>query len=176
MQTSPNWYRPKTLPSSACFFLMSLNRVRISLQMGNRCAFVRLGPSGGLRLSSTHTSSSSIEQDQGVRLQDSAHSSLVAQEPMVQRSAQSSGRPPKKSTTKTRSAISKRSSSHRPKHVYLHVWPLSSNLSERNAFRLKLPLSSYLREDFPTQQSTTLYGTFSQICVLENRLSTRSFS
>ena len=85
--------------------------------LGSRRAFVRLGPTGGLRLSPTDSHSASSEQNQGVQLQGTSNSALVAQEPMVQRPAQSASRSSKKSTKQARPTLTERGTSHEPRHV-----------------------------------------------------------
>jgi hypothetical protein len=60
-----------------------------SSSVGNRRAFVRMGPTGRLRLSPTHSNSPNIGENQGELLQDTPDCPLVAQKILVQRSSQS---------------------------------------------------------------------------------------
>ena len=57
-----------------------------------------------------------------------------------------------------------------PDVLHLHVWPLSGRLSERNAFRKELPLSSLSPGEIRPLRSTMPSGIFSQIGVADGIL------
>ena len=67
--------------------------------------------------------------------------------------------------------LSQRGTLHtNPVMFHLHVWPLSSDPSERDAFLRELPLSSQHLDDSLQMSSTMLSGEFSQIGVHQGRL------
>ena len=90
-----------------------------SSSVGNRRAFVRMGPTGCLRLSPTHSNSPNIGENQGELLQDTPDCPLVAQKILVQRSSQSPVRLSQESSSQVRSSVSKRQTTCGPKNVPL---------------------------------------------------------
>ena len=87
--------------------------------MGSRRTFVRVGPTGSLRLSPTHSHSPDSGENQGERLPDSPCRPLVAQETLVQHNSRSSVRLPKETTSQARPSVPERQTSCRPRHVPL---------------------------------------------------------
>ena len=85
--------------------------------MGSRCAFVRLGSDGGLRLSPILPDTSDPEENQVKQLSDPPSGSLVATEALVQRSSGPSAGLPETYSKKTRPTVSKENSSRLAKHV-----------------------------------------------------------
>jgi len=79
-----------------------------SSSVGSRRAFVRLGPTGRLRLSPTHSDSPNIGENQGECMSHTPDCSLVAQESLVQRSSQSPVRLSQETPLQVRSSVSKR--------------------------------------------------------------------
>ncbi|KAH3836116.1 hypothetical protein DPMN_109486 [Dreissena polymorpha] len=75
--------------------------------VGNRRAFVRLEPTGSLRLSPTHSNFPNIGENQGELMPDTPDCPLVAQEILVQRSSQSPVRLSQETSSQVRSSISK---------------------------------------------------------------------
>ncbi|KAH3831827.1 hypothetical protein DPMN_105098 [Dreissena polymorpha] len=74
-----------------------------SSSVGNRRAFVRLGPTGSLRLSPTHSNSPNIGENQDELIPDTPDCPLVAQ-----RSSQSPVRLSQETSSQVRSSVSKR--------------------------------------------------------------------
>ncbi|KAH3833795.1 hypothetical protein DPMN_107111 [Dreissena polymorpha] len=79
-----------------------------SSSVGSRRAFVRLGPTGRLRLSPTHSDSPNIGENQGEFVLHTPDRPLVAQEIVVQRSSQSPVQLSQDTSSQIRSSISKR--------------------------------------------------------------------
>ena len=87
--------------------------------MGSRRAFVRVGPTGRLRLSPTHSHSPDSGENQGERLPDSPCRPLVAQETLVQLNSRSPVRLPKRTSSQPRPSVPERQTSCGPRHVPL---------------------------------------------------------
>ena len=87
--------------------------------VGGRRAFVRLGSTGRLRLSPTHSNSPNLRENQGELLPDPPDSPLVAQEILVQRPSRSPVRISQGTPAQVRSPISERQTSLGSRHVPL---------------------------------------------------------
>ncbi|KAH3776923.1 hypothetical protein DPMN_178357 [Dreissena polymorpha] len=87
--------------------------------MGSRRAFVRLGSTGRLRLSPTHSNSTNLRENQCELLPDPHDSPLVAQEILVQRPSRSPVRISQGTPAQVRSPISERQTSRGSRHVPL---------------------------------------------------------
>ena len=87
--------------------------------MGSRRAFVRVGPTGGLCLSPTHSHSPDSGENQGEGLPDSPCRSLVAQETLVQHNSRSPVRLPKETSSQMRPSVPERQTPCGPRHVPL---------------------------------------------------------
>ena len=77
--------------------------------MGNRCPISGLESAGSICLPSIYPATSGITENQAVSVPNSANSTIVAAEVLVQRPARTSQGASKASSSKTRSSVSKRS-------------------------------------------------------------------
>ncbi|KAH3891080.1 hypothetical protein DPMN_015169 [Dreissena polymorpha] len=139
-----------------------------SSSVGNRRAFVRLGPTGSVRLSPTHYNSPNIGENQGELMPDTPDCPLVAQDILVQRSSQSPVRLSQETSSQIRSYQSGRLHAD-PVMFHLHVWQLSGNLCRRNVFLSGLQPSLLLQGENPPQQSIMLAVNSSLIGVFEGK-------
>ena len=87
--------------------------------MGSRRAFVRVGPTGRLRLSPTHSHSPDSGENQGERLPDCSCRPLVAQETLVKHNSRSPVRLPQEASSQKRPSVPERQMSCGPRHVPL---------------------------------------------------------
>ena len=86
--------------------------------MDSTCTFIRVGPTGSLRLSPRHSHSPDSRENQWERLPDSPCRPLLAQETLVQHNSRSPVRLPQASS-QTRPSISERQTSCKPRLVPL---------------------------------------------------------
>ena len=138
--------------------------------MGSRRVFVRVGPTGRLRLSPTHSHSPDSGGNQGERLPDSPCRPLLAQETLVQHDSRSPVRLPEETSSQMR-PLSQRGRLHTdPGMFHLHVWPLSGDPCRRNVFLCGLQPILPLPGEDPLEWSMTLVGNSSLSGVYEGKL------
>ncbi|KAH3820822.1 hypothetical protein DPMN_122571 [Dreissena polymorpha] len=108
-----------------------------SISVGSRCAFVRLGPTGRLRLIPTHSDSPSIGENQGEWVSHTPDCSLVAQESFVQRSSQSPVRLSQETPLQVRSSVSKRQTTCRSSNVPLTRFAIIRKSLQKKRFSVR---------------------------------------
>lgn len=103
-----------------------------SRSMGSRCALVKLGQDGGLRLSPLHPDPSGPEEDQNEQLPDPPGGPMVASEELVQRSSGVAKGSSPKAPPESRSIVTKGRTPHISRHV-----PITRLAVIRKALRKK---------------------------------------
>ena len=110
--------------------------------MGSRRVFVRVGPTGRLRLSPTHSHSPDSGGNQGERLPDSPCRPLLAQETLVQHDSRSPVRLPEETSSQMRPSVPERQTSYGPRHVPLtHLAVIRRSLQKK---RFSVLASAYI--------------------------------
>ena len=138
--------------------------------MDSRRAFVRVGPTGRLRLSPTHSHSPDSGENQVEPLPDSPVAPWWPKRPWFNTIFGLLYDYPREFPLR-RDLLSQRGRLHAdPGMFHLHVWPLSGDPCRRNVFLRGLQPSLPLQGENPLERSMMLVGNSSQSGVYKGKL------